>query len=226
MSRSNLIRVIVLALALAAGSASATDSSTYSEAERRVFTQNHLSELPRGAVLAYSFERRGSLEPAIDDQAQVRIGAPASASAGREAAVSFLSGQHKLELPDVANAEGNPAILFFLERQVREMNRLTRGSTNYYRKRIRMALAEGATMKPVQVSVQGREVRATEIHLDPYRNDPARSRYEKFAGTIYVLTLSDDVPGRVIELRSELLDASAQDRPLLLGETLRFAGQR
>ena len=95
-------------------------------------------------------------------------------------------------------------ILFFLERDVREMHRLTGGSINYYRKRIRMALAEGGRVETVTRDIGPRRIAATEIRIAPYRDDPARSRYEKFAEKTYIFTLSDDVPGKVVELRSEL----------------------
>ncbi len=87
---------------------------------------------------------------------------------------------------------------------MREMHRLTGGSMNYYRKRIRMALAEDAQIKEVTVNLGPRRVAATEIHIAPYRDDPARSRYEKFAEKTYVFTLSDEVPGKVVEMRGEL----------------------
>ena len=35
-----------------------------------------------------------------------------------------------------------------------------------------------------------------EIRIDPYVDDPARSRFEKFAGRYYVMVLSPEVPGR------------------------------
>ena len=86
------------------------------------------------------------------------------------------------------------------------MHRLTGGSTNYYRKRIRMALAEGGQVTtPVTSTWDRAESRRREIRIAPYRDDPARSRYEKFAEKTYVFTLSDEIPGKVVELRSEVL---------------------
>jgi hypothetical protein len=72
-------------------------------------------------------------------------------------------------------------------------------------------------------------VAATEIHIAPYRDDPARSRYEKFAEKTYTFTLADDVPGKVVELRSELSvpgDAAGKPRDLVLAESVRFVGKR
>ncbi len=148
---------------------------------------------------------------------------------GRTVKVEYLTDARKLELADIDAANGNPMVLFFLERDLREMRRLTGGSINYYRKRIRMALAEGGQVEAVTRDLGPRRIAAIAIHIAPYRDDPARSRYEKFAEKTYVFTLSDDVPGKIVELRSELStppDASGKEREVVISETLRFVRQR
>ena len=71
-------------------------------------------------------------------------------------------------------------------------------------------------------------VRTTEIRIAPYRLDPARARYENFAERTYVSVFSDDVPGQVVELRSELFGAAADGGPveMVLGESLIFVDRR
>lgn len=218
-------------LALAAAttvlaSAYAADPSQFSEAERRLFATDHFKSLRKQTRLEYAYRRSGSLHGEAQDRAVVTVSAP-TASGAHDVRVDFLNGLRRLELPDIKDAEGNPIILHFLEREVREMNRLTGGSANYYRKRIRMALAEGARVRTVTRVVGGREVSAVEISIAPYRDDPARSRYERFAEKTYVLTLSDQVPGAVIEMRSELLAHGSGATPeLVLAESLTFVAQR
>ena len=60
-------------------------------------------------------------------------------------------------------------------------------------------LADRSRLDGVDASTGARRVRAIEIRLAPYRNDPARPRYERFAETTYTFTLSNDVPGAVVE---------------------------
>lgn len=215
-----------LGLAALVSGARAADPNTYSEAERLLFTQNQLDNLDGATQLDYEYHQRGSLQGDADDRAVVTVAAK-RAGGGRDVAVAFLSGARKLDLPDVKDAEGNPIVLFFLEREVREMNRLTGGSSNYYRKRVRIALAEAAQVRTVDALVDGRTVQAKEVRFAPYREDPARSRYEKFAEKTFVLTLSEQVPGGVVELASELLAPAQAGKPreLLLGESLRYTGR-
>ncbi|HSC98385.1 MAG TPA: hypothetical protein VLI21_05760 [Casimicrobiaceae bacterium] len=219
---------LVVASLLGAPAAAAATPDQFSEAEKRLFVDDQLGNLPaRAAMLEYSFTKRGSLEPAVDDRAVMQVGAPEK-SGGRSVHVDFLSNAQHVQLPDVNDATGNPIILFFLERDVREMHRLTGGSISYYRKLIRMALAEGAQVQPVTAAVDAGPISATEIRIEPYRDDPARPRYERFANKRYRFTLAHDVPGKVVEMRSDMFAPTAGDPPAgaLIAEVLRFARMR
>jgi hypothetical protein len=96
------------------------------------------------------------------------------------------------------------------------MQRLTKGQPNYFRKRIRMAVYQGATMSESSVSYRGRNVAARQITLTPYVDDPLRVRFETLAGKRYVFTLSDQVPGGVVGIRTQVDGAGAL--PLLVEE--------
>ncbi len=223
---TTVLRTCVVVLALASAPlAFGAESSQFSEAERRVFTDKHLAGLKDATTIEYSYQKRGSLEAVADDKIVLMIGA-AKQPGGRSVKVQYLSGQRRFELPDVQAAESNPVILFFLERETREMNRLTGGAARYYQKRIRMALAETAQLKPAKTKLGSREVAATEVHLAPYRDDPARLRYEKFADKTYVLTFSPEVPGGVVELRSELVTRDGGESRIVIAESVRFVGSR
>lgn len=122
---------------------------------------------------------------------------------------------------------GNPVVLYFLEREVRELKRLTGGSVSFYRNRIRKALAGEAMVRETQVSYDGRSVKATEIRIDPYVDDPARSRFEKFAERYYVMVLSPEIPGEVYRMKAELKGSAGTPEAgrILHSETLVFDRQ-
>ena len=219
---------VVVATLLFASPLQAADPSQFSIAEMRLFVDDHLRGISGPATLEYTYTKRGSLESSVDDTARVMVG-PRSAGGTQSVKVEYLTDTRKLELSDIDAANANPVILFFLEREVREMHRRTGGSINYYRKRIRMALAEGAQVDAVALDIGPRRIAATQIHIAPYRDDPARSRYQKFAEKTYTFTLSDDVPGKVVELRSELSappGATGNAPDLVIAESLRFARER
>ena len=202
-------------------------ADTFSEAEQKVFLDDHMRSLKPSEVLQYSFKKTGSLEQAFEDKVSLSV---KSSSDGKHkaVAVSYLSGDHKLNLPDDEDVQANPIIKYFLEQDVREMHRRTGGKENYFRKRIRIALAEAARVHPVAVKFNGKEIAANEVRIQPYLNDPMRAKFASFENKTYVFILSDQVPGSVYELRTRVDDSTAAgkgdqaEKLPLIEETLTF----
>lgn len=206
---------------MVAAAAPAADPSEYSEAERQLFVRPHLAATRPPAKLHYRYERTGTLQPEVSDHATLLLTAH---DGGRGATVDYLSGDRRLELPSIDYVDQNPIILHFLEREVRELKQLTGGAISFYRNRIRKALAGDATVRQTQVSYNGRMVEGLEIRIDPYIDDPARSRFEKFARRYYVIVLSPAIPGEVYQMRAELPAPSAGSQAVgvIQGEVLTF----
>lgn len=222
MSMRKYLAVAAAALAILLPSWSVmAEDQAISEAEKQLFENHHLKNVPVPATLRYRFAKSGTLEPGYEDDATVTL------ERGNLAKINYLTGKNNFKVPDIPEAKGNPVILSYLEREIAEMKRLTGGSTNYYRKRIRLSLVDEATVKPVTVKYGGKEVKASEIRISPYVNDPARPRYEKFAEKYYIFTMSDQIPGGVYQMKGVLQEKDAgngQKPGILLEETLTFAG--
>lgn len=212
---------LAILLCLAAPAFAAED---FSPAERALFMTNQLAALKPPATLNYAFSKAGSLEEAFDDKVSIRLKAKPDGKCCA-AAADFLGGPRKLSLPEVEEAEGNPVVLYFLERDIREMGRLTKGQPNYFRKRIRMAIAEGAKISEVSLPYRGKTIAAREISIAPYLDDPLRARFEKLANKQYVFTLSDAVPGGVYAVRTRIDGESATAAPLLVEEMVLDGGK-
>jgi hypothetical protein len=214
-----LRRTVVAGMLLCAASSNvlADENIPYSEAETKIFMTDQLSSLPAPSTLKYRFVRQGTLEKGFDDTVAMTVDAPDKGKTGRPVHVNFLTGDRKLELPDISEATGNPVTMFFLERDVREMHRITKGSRNYYQKRIRMALEDKATVKPVTIQYGGQSLAASEIRIEPYRDDPARSRFAQYANKIYLMTFSDKVPGGVYQLKTIMSppDSPTGSKPMI-----------
>jgi hypothetical protein len=207
-------RLSRLALALALGctalGALAADADQFSDAEKLVFTDPQLANLREPTSLRYSFVKSGALEPGFEDEVRIDVGADHKVQ-GR-----FLTGPRSFPLPEVEHAEANPVILYFLERDISDMKRRTTAkSQNYFRTKIRMAMAEAAQVKDTRVTYAGKELPAREVTLLPYAKDPNRARYEKLADKRYVFVLAKDVPGGVYQLRTSLPGALPSDAPVM-----------
>jgi hypothetical protein len=186
----------------------AAEVKDFSPAERLLLMSPQLGLVKPPATLNYRFRRSGTLDEAFEDSVRVslqRVGAGAGAGVVCcKASAEFLSGKRRLALPEIDQAEGNPVTLYFLEHDIREMKARTQGSVTYFRKRIRMALYQGAQIRDVTVSYRGKTLPAREIRLEPYRDDPNRAKFERFTGKQYVFVLSDQVPGAVVSIRSRV----------------------
>jgi hypothetical protein len=89
------------------------------------------------------------------------------------------------------------------------MKRLTGGSTSYFRKRIRMALAQDAQVSTQSVTYRGKPVQAQMVRIQPYLHDPMHASFEKYVNKTYTFVLSQQVPGGLYELRTSLGNGAA-----------------
>ena len=225
MTRRFLAYFALLGLLGSAAPMFAADN-TYSQAEQKVFLDDHMQSVKPSDRLQYRFKKTGSLEQAFEDEVSLSV-KPSSDGKHKAVDVSYLSGDRKLDLPATDAVQGNPVILYFLEQDVREMHRRTGGKENYFRKRIRVALAEAAHVRSVSVKFNGREVAANEVRIQPYLNDPMRAKFSNFENKVYLFTLCDQVPGSVYEWRTRVDDPAVHPDPAktdpLIEETLTFS---
>jgi hypothetical protein len=203
----------ILACALAAGVVPPAVAQAISPAETLLFQTNHMQNVHAPATLTYAFHKEGSAAPGFDDQVRLVLanGQPA-------AMLEFLTGPRQVPAPAVDNPEGNPVLLGFLEHDIAEMQRLTGGSRAYFRKRIRLALAQSAQVQPHRFTYAGKGVDGREIVIVPYRDDPMHARFEPYVRKRYTFIVSPQVPGGIYQVRAAA--AGAQGQPALVDETL------
>jgi hypothetical protein len=212
-----LLAPALLALPLLLPAAHAADAQDFSPAERALFMTNQLEKVKPPTTLRYQYRKTGSMEPGFEDAVTVSLSAK---DGGKCCTVNaeFLTGERKLKLPEVEAETGNPVILYYLERDIGEMQRLTQGQKNYFRKRIRMAVYQGATLREVSLPYRGANVAAREITIAPYADDPLRERFKGLADKRYTFVLSDAVPGGVYSIRSLVAGKPGQAEPLIAEE--------
>jgi hypothetical protein len=199
--------------------AAAADAKDYSAAEQALFMEDHLVKVRPPTTLHYAYRKSGTLEEPFDDKVDVMLSPQPDGSCCLSSA-KFLSGSREVRQPEVDGVKANPAILYFLERDIHEMERLTKGKANYFRKRIRMAVFQGASMRTVDLPYRGGKVSVREISIAPYVDDPNRSRFEQRAGKRYVFVLASAVPGGLYGIRTRIDGATPDAAPLLAEEML------
>ena len=188
----------------------------FSPAEQMLFLADHLTNVAKATVLRYSYSKTGTLDTPSEGSVSLRVSAMPQGT-GKHAHVDFASGTRSLDLPDIDDATANPVILFFLERDVRDMERRTGGKAAYFRKRVRLAFSESADVQPVQFEFAGRTVSGTQISVHPFTDDPLKSRFTQLADKTYLFMLSPEIPGQLYRMQTQARapQGSAGTAPLL-----------
>ena len=175
----------------------------FSPAEKLLFMSNQLSGVKPATTIRYSFRKAGSFEEGFEDSVVLSFEKQADGTCCTVKS-DFFSGTRRLPLPEAPMAEGNPVLLHFLERDIGEMKRLTKGSLNHFRKRIRMAAYQDATVRDTSLSYRNKTIAGKEITFTPYLDDPNRPKYEKFVRKQYQFLLSEAVPGGIFGIRTRI----------------------
>jgi hypothetical protein len=198
--------------------AAAETSAPISAAEQMLFVDPHLRSLKPPQTLVYRLQESSAQPGTQGGSARVDFNTRADGECCR-AQVRLDPADGSPPPPEVDDAQSNPVLLFFLEREVRGLQQRTKGQSAHFRRRIRLALAESATVATTTVRWRGAEVPATMVSVTPFADDPYRARFEAEALTTYTFVLAAAVPGTVVQMRASSTPdkpASAQQRTLTL----------
>jgi hypothetical protein len=194
----------------------AAGADEISAAERLVFTTDHLHGVEAQTELDYAL--LSSTQPAHSTDV-VKVLVVSRDNTAGDAQVSDHSGA--VPLPN-AGLQCNPVIIYFLERDIAEMERLTGGQRRYFQQRLRLALAAGPKIETVTSQVGGKTVKAQQIVVQPYLGDPNAERFAQYVGKRYTFLIADSVPGEVALIRTDVPGANNDFAHPLQTRTLSF----
>jgi hypothetical protein len=188
-------------------------------AEKLLFMQPHMNGVEPQTELDYAVDYSGP--PAkVNDTVRVLVVSPGNSK--NDARVTDRTGN--VNVP--GGLPCNPVIIYFLEHDIAEMEQLTGGQRRYFQQRVRMALAAGPAITPVSSESLGlaKHVKAQQVVIQPYLNDPNAERFTKYTGKRYTFVVSDDVPGRLLMIRTEVPGDGNDFAHPLVKETVAFQG--
>lgn len=216
------VAVAVFAAAALAAGAAAGEEYELTAAQKLLFDSDQLKDLPASATVRYRFHKSGALEPGFDDAVEMTVNG-LEPDGRRDLSFHFLTAPRAIDFEPMRQFRGNPLVMLFLERDVREMKRLTGGSDLYFRNRIRHALARPDTqVAPTTIEWRGRTVPATEVIIHPFVADALIDRYRQFEQKEYRITLSDAVPGMLYAARA--VTPGPEGGPPLMDERMILEG--
>jgi len=191
-----------------------------------IYGSDHLTLLPDKAVLVYDYRYDGSLiDRPFDDDVLLDF-TRHSEDAGFDVDASLFPKSRKLAIGPITATAVNPILLIFFQRDATQMSDGTGGSQHYFRNSIRRALqtTDADSARDVTITVDGRELAASEITLRPFANDPNRARLRAFADKTYRFVVSAAVPGGIYQVQAETPEESGGG--VLLREPYRLREMR
>ncbi len=188
----------------------------FSEAESRLWLADHLKNIAKPTQLKYDFVKNGTYEEGFTDVVLLNV-KQLNADGSKNADMQFFTGERSQPFtPDnVTEIRGNPILGLYMRGDVHDMNRLTQGSWRYFQRRIKLALAESATVEPVEIEFGGKKFKADKIIITPYVKDPHGAQFKQLIGKRYEFTVSDAIPGTIYQIRTVVPGATDADAPLL-----------
>ncbi len=198
------------------------DEVQLSEAEKLLWKTDQLVNITKPAVIRYEFERKGTMDDGFTDAVELMI-LKVKENGMKSAAVTFFTGDRNQEVPPNENTNGNPVLGIYLQGDVYEMDRLTEGHWRYFHRRIKFALADDATVEPVTINVDGKELKAKKVTFRPYVKDPKRKLFEDYADKIYEVYISENIPGMLYKIHTVIPGKDKEGDPLV-EETLVYSG--
>lgn len=196
-----------------ASQAASRAGDSISEAERLLFIHPHLATVRTPRTLSYAWSAQAAASASAPERATLTLRLRADGTCCSVHG-EYLPGEMAVNLPDFDDATANPILLYFLEAEVRRLQRSTSGQSAHFRRQIRMALATSARVTPELVRWNGQDVPGHAVRVAPFLDDPYRARFEREAATEYVFIVSDGVPGGVASLSATLPDVDAAKAPL------------
>ncbi|HET7410739.1 MAG TPA: hypothetical protein VFJ13_11125 [Paracoccaceae bacterium] len=196
--------------------AAALASPAGAEPVDRLFGQQQLALLEPGAALTYRHVRqihaKGAARPGFDEVIRVERDA-----ANAPVLVTMNARSAPRRLDPFRGMTGNPVLMVFLESMVAVISETTGGSPFYLRNRIREAMRERMTERPVSVSHAGSEIAAWELELRPFESDPHVEELGAFKDLRLSFVLSDSAPGAFLSLA-----ATTDGEPAAYSEEIRL----
>lgn len=207
------------ALFLASGAAVADPTAT-----QLFFDTPYLSRVSPGTRIDYAYHHKtaeAKLGESFDETLALNVTAEPSDPARRVAEVDITRGDRHAEAGPFPTLNGNPISLILLERDVKEMAQLSKGSPFYLRNRVRDHIASGK-VEPARFDFDGHSVEGWKLTMLPFADDPNKDKLLELAGRHYEFLFSDAVPGGLYSI--EVVTPKADGSGNLIETSLKLTG--
>ena len=192
--------LLALPVAFVGSGANAADQPL---ATTMIFDHKHLSNVEQGKEVTYRFNRTVSDakllgQPFSDDITLKVVGAKPTGE--RDVDLQIYTGERARDLQKLPSLTINPVFLVYFNQAVNSFSMLAGGQQAYLTRLFSNGFKDKAKVEPVKVDYKGKKIDAYRVSMAPYVGDPHKSKMEGWEGAEYVLVLSDQVPGEIVDL--------------------------
>jgi hypothetical protein len=196
--------VLALPFAFLSGVASAAAADEPS-ATSLIFDHKHLSNIEQGGELEYKFNRSVSdaklLGEPFSDQINLKIVAT-KPTGKKDVELQIYTGERARDLQKITDLTINPIFIVYLQQAVSSFSNLSGGKHSYLKRVFSMALKDKATVEQIKLQYKGKPIDAYRISVMPYVDDDNASKMEGWEKAKFVIILSEQVPGEVVDMHS------------------------
>lgn len=219
--RFRLLAAAAILMSAVAGAAAAEPQKPV----ELLFNGNHLKLTKSGSELTYRFQRSVSHEKVLgapfSDDLKLDITGVKDGDK-RDLEFHVFSGERARAPFADHDRDGNPLLLWYLDRSVNNYRGLAGGGLTYVKSRFMEAL-KNAIAEPTKVDVAGKSVDGFRVTLLPYAKDPNGAKMMGYENSSFVIVYSDAVPGYFVEM-SALYENTDKKAPRL-EERVSFVGE-
>ncbi len=186
---------------LATGALAAPQTGT-----EMLFSPDSFTDVETGTTLTYSHVRSADAKIPVRsiDEGSITIALIDGEEGKTQTEVTMRQGKGRRVLDRLPSDRGNPVFVTFLESSVSSVSFATKGSPFYIRNRIKEAFGTGGSVSEGTAEIDGEEVTVTHIEYRPFKGDRnARQMGKAFENLAIQFTLSDEVPGHYVALKTE-----------------------
>jgi len=206
--RSLLVVALCAPLLIATQISHAFDDLT--PAQELIYERDHLIDTDIGQALNYRYKLQGLEISPVDDLVKANIERKVD-EIKRDIKIDFLSGEHRMILPAFNEYRGNPIIIAMLEYSAQFIGRETGGGTLYFRNRIRDGLAGDLPIETSNTEFDGQSIDVQTISFKPFETDAKLALTKQYKQLVYSISLSEDLPGGVLEIRIQSKDETDKE---------------
>jgi len=215
---------LMVALWSGLATAAAGDPPT---AVNMIFEHNHLSNVEQGKEVDYKFNRTATdpklLGQPFSDTITLKV-VGAKPTGEKDVDLQIYSGERARELQKLPGLTINPVFIVYFDQAASSFGNLAGGKLPYLRNAFSLALRDKTKVEPIKVDYKGKQIDAYRITMSPYVDDEHAPKMQGWEGAQYVLILSDEVPGEIVDLVSTYKNKFKGNEKLKLVERITLDG--